>query len=79
VTLGSSTAPSLGTEMFIGISSSQSVTVWVPSGATGYGSSPTNTTGNNWGNGFRGGGWSGSSIVDVTMVESNIDLTITPY
>jgi hypothetical protein len=77
VTLGS-TAPTLGYMMFNGVTSTKTVTVRVPSGATGYGSSPANTTDVNWGNGFRGGGWDGTGFVTngASYVNSNINLTI---
>jgi hypothetical protein len=74
VTLGN-TAPTLGTNMFDYISVSKTVTVKVPSGATGYGSSPANTTDNNWGNAFRGKGWDGIAYLGGT-VNSYVMLTI---
>jgi hypothetical protein len=74
VTLGA-TVPTLGTYMFSSVSATKTVTVKVPSGATGYGSSPTDTTTDNWGNGFRGKGWDGSNYGSGT-VNSNISLTI---
>jgi hypothetical protein len=78
VTLGG-TAPMLGMYIFDGVPSTKTVTVKVPSGATGYGSSPADTTTPNWGNGFRGGGWNGTALLDSTKVNSNISLTITTY
>jgi hypothetical protein len=73
-------------------STKKTVTVKVPSGATGYASSlPATFTGSdsaaNWGNGFRGGGWNGSAFVVAALgsegtiggagwVDSNITLTI---
>jgi hypothetical protein len=77
VTLGS-TVPTLGTEMFVTVTGTKNVTVKVPSGATGYGSSPTDTTADNWGNAFRGKGWNGTSYLTGT-VNSNIVLTIETY
>jgi hypothetical protein len=77
ITLGA-TAPNLGVEMFYGVTS-KTVTVTVPSGASGYGSTPTDTTTTTWGNGFRGGGWDGSAMIDSSTVNSYIDLRITPY
>jgi hypothetical protein len=60
VTLGS-TAPALEYLLFARATDTgaaeKTVTVRIPTGATGYGSSPTDTTAVNWGNGFRGGGW----------------------
>jgi hypothetical protein len=83
VTLGSAanlTPPALGMQMFGGVTS-KSVTVKVPSGATGYGTLPfdnDDTTTANWGNGFRGGGWEESAMTGGT-VNSNITLTIETY
>jgi hypothetical protein len=74
ITLGG-TAPTLGPYMFSSVAD-KAVTVKVPSGATGYGSSPTDTTTQNWGNGFRGGGWTGSALSDSSNINSNITLTI---
>jgi hypothetical protein len=75
VTLGP-VAPALGINMFNSVGATKTVTVTVPSGATGYGSTPVNNTDVNWGNGFRGGGWNGSAFVDSGIVNSNITLTI---
>jgi len=59
--------------------SSKSVTVKVPSGATGYGAIPasytTDTTTNNWANAFRGKGWNGS-YYHSGSVNDNISLRI---
>jgi hypothetical protein len=77
VTLGSAanlTPPTLGMHMFDGVTS-KSVTVKVPSGATGYGVSPTDTTTGCWGNGFRGGGWEESAMTGGT-VNGNLTLTV---
>jgi hypothetical protein len=60
--------------MFAGVTVAKTVTVRVPSGATGYGVSPTDTT-VNWGNGFRGMGWDGSSYL-TPYINSDISLTI---
>ena len=82
VTLGS-TVPALGKVMFGG--GAKSVTVRVPSGATVWDSivsdSPYsgNDTTVNWGNGFRGGGWTAeSAFVDggADYVNNKITLTI---
>jgi hypothetical protein len=84
VTLGSSTAPSLGTEMFIVIDALQTVTVMVPLDAADWntivsGSPYTGAdTANNWGNAFRGIGWDGTNYLNGT-VNSNITLTIETY
>jgi hypothetical protein len=73
VTLGS-TAPTLGIVMFF-TTGVKTVTVKVPSAATGYGSSPTNPTDDNWGNAFRGKGWDGTSYSGAE-VNNNITLYI---
>ena len=75
ITLGS-TAPTLGLRMFSEVDPAKTVTVKVPSGATGYGSSPTGTDTVCWGNGFRGGGWKDSAFLSGGTVNSNITLTI---
>jgi hypothetical protein len=70
LTLGN-TAPSVGIGMFnyffIGFVKTITVTVRVPSGATGYGTVPGTYTGadrtNNWGNAFRDMGWDGTSYL----------------
>ena len=68
--------PRLGTNMFGGITASQTVTVKVPAGAlSAYGPPPANTTDNNWGNAFRGKGWDGTSYLTGT-VNGNITLLI---
>jgi hypothetical protein len=84
LTLGSAenlTAPTLGMYMFFSVSSTKNVTVKVPSGATGYGTVPetyteTGSYTDNWGNGFRGGGWSSGTMTDSSHVNSNVSLTI---
>jgi hypothetical protein len=77
VSLGSTAPTTLGINMFFNIYSSKTVTVKVPTSATGYGTSPTNTTDKIWGNGFRGGGWNGStSTTTGGTVNSNITLVI---
>jgi hypothetical protein len=63
--------------MFYQVSAAKTVTVKVPSGATGYGSTPGNTAEVCWGNGFRGGGWNGSTFISSELVRGNIDLAIT--
>jgi hypothetical protein len=74
VTLGD-TVPTLGTVIFHDVTSPKTVTVKVPSGVSGYGSSPANTTDDNWGNAFRGKGWDGTDYLGGT-VNGNITLTI---
>ena len=76
------TAPTLGTGMFGGISTARTVTVKVPSGATGYGTVPATYGGSNsdvcWGNGFRGKGWNGNGFrtSGSAVINSSITLTI---
>jgi len=73
--------PKLG-EILFGHSSApqspQNVTVRFPAGATGYGSAPTDTTTQNWGNAFRGMGWDGSNYL-TGEVNSNISLSFVTY
>jgi hypothetical protein len=71
------TPPYVGTHMFHNVSSTKNVTVKAPS-LSAYGPEPVNTAGNNWGNGFRGGGWAGG-VMGSSMVNDNIHLTFTPY
>jgi hypothetical protein len=80
VTLGTS-APTLETDIFLYVDSAKTVTVKVPSGATGYASSLPATynggdTKNEWGNGFRGAGWIAGSIQYSNAINHNISLTI---
>jgi hypothetical protein len=80
VTLGS-TAPELGTNMFLNISASQDVTVKVPTGAEGYGTIPATYSGANngggWGDGFRGGGWTSlAALENDRTINPNITLKI---
>jgi hypothetical protein len=60
------TAPALGATIFYDVTTNKNVTVKVPANATGYGTSPTDATTENWGNKFRGG----------ILVNSRINLTI---
>jgi uncharacterized repeat protein (TIGR02543 family) len=68
ITLGQN-APTLGGDIFSYISSAKTITVKVPTGAIGYGEIPKTYSGTdttvNWGNGFRGGGWTGTEFVPV--------------
>jgi hypothetical protein len=73
VTLGK-TPPTLGDQMFYNVSS-KTVAVKVPSDAEEYGDSPMDTTTENWGNAFRGKGWTGTNY-GYDSVNSNINLTI---
>jgi hypothetical protein len=79
VTMGDA-APRLGQLMFYNVSSAKTVTVKVPSGATGYAASlPFTVSGSdatvNWGNGFRGRGWDGIGFT-YSNLNQNINLTI---
>jgi hypothetical protein len=60
------TAPTLGINIFVGISTSQTVTVRMPGGGTGYGTVPEDSY-VNWGNGFRGKGWDGSAYLNGSV------------
>jgi hypothetical protein len=69
--------------MFYQVNDPKFVTVKVPGTASGYAASLPATysgadTTDNWGNGFRGGGWNGSSMRSGT-VNSNIRLTVETY
>jgi hypothetical protein len=73
-------APTLGYGMFGYINTARTVTVKVPSGATGYGTLPATYSGTDsteaWGNGFRGGGWNGSSLWSGGSINSYITVII---
>ena len=80
-----STVPTLGYRMFYDVESAKTVTVQVPDGVSdrdalinGSPYSESNTDANR-GNGFRGGGWTGSAFQSdgAGYVNSNISLTIT--
>jgi hypothetical protein len=76
--MGAAAPTWVGHSLFQNVNS-KTVTVKVPSGATGYGSSPTDATTNNWGNAFRGLGrnWQNSSITTFGVtVNTNINLII---
>jgi hypothetical protein len=83
ITLGAA-APTLGYDLFFGVESSKTVTVKVPSGATAWrgktGTFSGSNTALNWGNGFRGGGWTNSGTFyyagGESKINSNISLTI---
>jgi hypothetical protein len=81
VTLGK-TPPTLGQQMFYSVSSAKTVTVLVPSDATGYGEVPHEyrhsykDSENNWGNGFGGKGWDGTTYVYSSYVNGNITVNI---
>jgi hypothetical protein len=86
IILGSS-APTLRNGIFKEVWGSKTVTVKVPSGATGYGTIPNTYSGTdttkNWGNGFRGGGWdwNGSEFTTINNQTSGpyINSYITLY
>jgi hypothetical protein len=69
--------------MFYYVTSPKTVTVKVPSGAAAWNGKTGSFTGagtaDNWGNGFRGGGWNGSNMRNGSYVNSNISLTIETY
>jgi hypothetical protein len=77
--------PTLGTEMFFDVpdpdkseTGTKQVTVEVPAGALeDYGSpfDKDDTTADNWGNGFRGGGWDGDAMT-ATAINPAIELAI---
>jgi hypothetical protein len=76
--------PTLGTGMSLNGGETKSVTVKVPSDATAWDSIVTGSLYNetssytdNWGNGFRGGGWDETGhMIDDSKVNSNITLTV---
>ena len=72
ITLGSK-APTVGVHIFNG-TSGKDVTVQVPADAEGYGSNPTNTTDQNWGNAFRGMGWDGTNYLDGGLSGITLDI-----
>jgi hypothetical protein len=75
----------MGKDIFYGVTSTKPVTVKVPSGATGYGPIPcsyTTDTTTNWGNGFRGGGWDGTTFTftgSASDINPYIELNIITY
>ncbi|MDR2738569.1 MAG: leucine-rich repeat domain-containing protein, partial [Treponema sp.] len=75
ITLGAE-APWVGDSIFASISA-KTVTVLVPSGATGYvpGTYSGTGTADNWGNAFRGKGWNGSGYLG-SDVNSGVTLNI---
>jgi uncharacterized repeat protein (TIGR02543 family) len=86
ITMGP-TAPTLDSEIFSYATSAKTVTVKVPSGATGYSPAPSPFTGSavtvsgtntdaNWGNGFRGGGWDGTTWDSYLGGPENINQNI---
>ena len=76
ITLGAA-APKVGTSTFSGCPT-KNVTVLIPPGAKGYGSSPTDNISSNWGNAFRGWGWDGTNYL-TGNITTNIKLTIQTY
>jgi hypothetical protein len=79
VTMGAA-APTVGNNAFNGVTGAKTVTVTVPSGATGYGTVPGNYTGSDataaWGNGFRGKGWTAAGVLGTGTLNQNISLSI---
>jgi hypothetical protein len=85
VTLGN-TVPTPGTDMFNNVpdtsdseSGKKNVIIKVSGGDWGSiigAYTETYPFTDNWGNGFRGGGWNGSTMLDSNKVNSNINLTI---
>jgi hypothetical protein len=83
VTLGT-VVPNLGGTMFSYNDESKIVTVKVSNNVAWsgiIGGSPYSgaDTTDNWGNGFRGGGWNGTAMMTSSLVNSNITLTIETY
>ena len=72
-----SKAPIVGAASFSteNLGGTKLVTVIVPTNAEGYGESPTVTNTVNWGNGFRGRGWTGTGAGSGSA-NSGINLTI---
>jgi hypothetical protein len=79
-------APYPGDRNFENVDSAKTVTVKVPTGATGYGNIPATYSGSNslgnWGNAFRGGGggiWADSpswQFTNSSYINNNITLHI---
>jgi hypothetical protein len=84
ITLGAA-PPELRTELFSNITGPQSVTVKVPNNTDWSGiisgspyNEPSASFTDNWGNGFRGGGWNGTGMTNSNYVNPNITLNIEP-
>jgi hypothetical protein len=76
ISLGN-TVPFLGTEIFSQVYNSKNVTVKRPAAAAeGYGAAPSDTATTNWGNAFRGKGWSGGAAYQSGSVNEYIVLAI---
>jgi hypothetical protein len=88
ITLGP-TAPKIGVQDFSGITTAKTVTIKIPTGASGYGgtgtyaetTSSTNNFTVNWANGFRGAGWDGTNFTPSTssissLINGNITIII---
>ncbi|MDR1862982.1 MAG: hypothetical protein LBQ67_03575 [Treponema sp.] len=54
-------APAVGTNIFDRVNVPKTVTVRMPSGATGYGTAPADAAAGNRGNAVRGKGWNGGA------------------
>ena len=76
ITLGS-VAPTLRTSIFSDMETNKTVTVRIPTGATGYGSgiSSTDITTQSWANALRGMGWNGTDYLDG-MVNTGVTVVI---
>jgi hypothetical protein len=86
ITLGNTVPTTLGNYMFSASATPKTVIVKVPAGATAWGgiigSSPYTGADitDNWGNGFRGGGWNGSTMRGGQVnLYQYITLEIEPY
>jgi len=82
ITMGATAPSTLGSVIFSNVNTTKLVKVKVPSGATGYtpytGTSVPVSSGTdvNWANGFRGGGWNGSTLTMDFNINQSISLTI---
>jgi len=83
ITFGVAVPSYLGQELFVGVSSAKTLIIRVPNVAAwnsivaGSPYTGTDTT-QNWGNGFRGMGWNGSSTTGGP-VNNNITLLVQYY
>ena len=76
ITMGN-VAPSTSDPWGGTITAQKPVTIRIPTGATGYGFSPTDATTQNWGNAFRGMGWNrNTGVYGTGNVNETINLTI---
>jgi hypothetical protein len=76
------TAPVVISTIFSDVPSLKTVTIKVPANATGYGTIPQTYSGTdvneNWGNGFRGGGWANGEFYggEASSINTNITLSV---